>query len=245
MGEMVNGKDEVPDSQNDGRADGAAVANGVERGERSATRYPFYDLGQAEAFAAAVRETGGSTVLENDLLKHLQVSKTTKSWVYKLSTAREFGLIERHSDKAGAQIVLTDLGERILKPAGPDELYASRFAAFCTPKLYAALYESYRGKTLPKAQFLANVLSREPYKLVESVTEQAAGAFWIPLGMRNSWKATFCLNAPASPSQITRRPRTHPAKAPRTTRRWPMGSFAEHARFGKVRWRSTSTCQGI
>lgn len=165
----IKNEEDAPDS--------SGPAAGVERGDRSATRYPFYDLQEAENFALAVRDTGGSSVPEDDLLKHLGVSKTTKSWVYKLSTAREFGLVDRKGQKDAAQIALTDLAKRIQRPSSEAELAASRIAAFLTPPLYKKLFEVYRGETAPKVGFLANALARDPHKLVESVTEQAAKAF--------------------------------------------------------------------
>src|SRR5690348_4705085 len=108
------------------------VSAGGER-ERSGTRYPFYDLEEAERFARAVQESGGNEVLEDDLLKHLNLSRTTKSWVYKLSTAREFGLIERKGQKSEARITITDLGRRLMLPGDDSELAATRAATFLTP----------------------------------------------------------------------------------------------------------------
>jgi hypothetical protein len=163
------------DDNDDGSEQGSAQTGGGER-ERSGTRYPFYDLAGAEVFVKAVEECGGNEVLEDDLLKHLGVSRTTKSWIYRLSTAREFGLVERKGQKSDARLMITDLGKRILRPGDDDELAASRMAAFLTPALYKKLFEHYKGSRVPQAKFLANVLVRD-HKLVDSVAEPAAEAF--------------------------------------------------------------------
>jgi hypothetical protein len=140
-------------------------------------QYPSYDLEEAIRFVEAIRGTGGDDVAEEDLLKHLNLSRTTKSWVYKMSTVREFGLVERKGQKANAKIMLTGLAKHLLRPADEAELDATRLAAFLTPALYKRLFDYYRGKTVPQVKYLANVLTREPYRLLESVSEQAAQAF--------------------------------------------------------------------
>lgn len=164
-------------AENEEAADPQAANQAAAERDRSATRYPYYDLEEAEKFARAVRETGGNEVREDDLLKHLGISRTTKSWIYRLSTAREFGLIERKGQKDDARIALTDLGRRLLKPAHDAEQAASRIAAFLSPAIYKKLFKHYEGGPRPQVKFLGNFLNRQPYGLLESVAEQAATAF--------------------------------------------------------------------
>jgi hypothetical protein len=152
------------------------TSNGVGERERSGTRYPFYDLEEAEKFVKSVQECGGNEVLEDDLLKHLNLSRTTKSWVYKLSTAREFGLIEKKGQKSEARITITDRGKRLMLPGDDNELAATRAATFLAPSLYQKLFERYKGAPLPQPKFLANTLVRD-HKIVDSVSESAAVAF--------------------------------------------------------------------
>lgn len=157
-------------------SEAATEANGVGRGSRSGTKYPFYDLEQAEKFVRSVQASGGNEVSEDDLLKHLGLSSSTKSWIYGLSTAKEFGLVERRGQKAEARILLTDLGKRLVMPGDTEEQMASRAAAFLCPPLYQKLVTRYRGGPLPQPEFLANILVRE-HKLLESVATPAAQAF--------------------------------------------------------------------
>lgn len=160
--------DEAPESQD-------SAQPGGER-ERSGTRYPAYSLEDCEKFVKRVHEIGGNEILEDELLKHLQLSKTTKSWVYKLSTARDFGLLDRRGRKNDARIAVTDLAKRLLLPGDEVELAASRQAAFLKPQLYDKLVAHYRGAPVPQTKYLAGLLVRE-HKIVESVADQAAEAF--------------------------------------------------------------------
>jgi hypothetical protein len=167
---------EPEEESSDAQAAEATEANGSGRGMRSGTKYPYFDLEAAEKFAKGIQDSGGSEVLEEDLLKHMGVANTTKSWIYGLSTAKEFGFVERKGQKAEARIMLTDLAKRLLRPGDNDELMASRVAAFLNPPIYKKLFERYKGATVPRVEFLANLLVRE-HKLLESVATPAAQAF--------------------------------------------------------------------
>ena len=167
---------EIDDSGPESQPPPAEANGGGERGVRSGTKYPYYDLEAAERFAKSVQEAGGNEVLEEELLKHLRLSQTTKSWIYSLSTGREFGLIERKGQKADARSIITELGKRLLVPGDDAELLASRAAAFLTPQVYRRLFERYKDAPVPQPQFLANILVRE-HKLVDSVSQPAAEAF--------------------------------------------------------------------
>lgn len=163
-----------PEEDDDG-PDSQAPAATSER-ERSGTRYPFYSLEDATEFARAIQKSGGNEVSEDDLLKFLKLSRTTKSWVYKLSTAREFQLVERKGQKSDARITITDLAKRLLLPGDDEELKVTKIAAALTPPLYKKLFDRYKGAPVPQVPFLANLLVRE-HKIVEGVSAQAAEAF--------------------------------------------------------------------
>jgi hypothetical protein len=172
-----NDPDEAPDSGEEAGSATDSPGGASKRGDRSGMQYPSYNLEEALKFVEAIRSTGGDEVLEEDLLAHLKLSRTTKSWIYKMASVREFGLVERKGQKANAKILLTDMAKRLLRPADEAELVATRTASFLTPTLYKGLFEYYRGKTVPQVKYLANVLTRAPYRLLESVSEQAAQAF--------------------------------------------------------------------
>jgi hypothetical protein len=143
---------------------------------RSGASYPWFNLEDALGFARGVRERGGSEMREEDLLVALNLSRSTKSWIYKLSSAREFGLVQKQGRKGEARIVLTDLAKKLLLPGDEQETQAAKIAAFMSPQLYQKLYDRYKGAPVPIADRLANVLHRD-FDLLESVAPAAAQAF--------------------------------------------------------------------
>ncbi len=143
---------------------------------RSGGTYPYFPLDEALAFAKQVRDRGGNEVREDDLLGALKLSRSTKSWIYKLSSAREFGLLVRVGRKEAARVVVTDLAKKLLLPGDDAETLLAKKAAFLTPALYQKLYDRYSGAVLPAQDRLANVLIRD-FDLLESVALPAASAF--------------------------------------------------------------------
>lgn len=163
-----NGVADIDDDVDDG---------GVDRGKRrSGVTYPYYSLEDALSFAKSVRDRGGNEVREDDLLEALKLSRSTKSWIYKLSSAREFGLLQRRGRKSEARVVVTELAKKLLLPGDEAETQAATLNAFLSPQLYQKLYERYAGAAVPPTDRLANVLQRE-HDLLETVATPAAQAF--------------------------------------------------------------------
>jgi hypothetical protein len=110
--------------------------------ERSKIGFPYGDLDYAVEVATALGQHGG--LGEMDRLAAWMDHKTVESGTFKvkLYTARSFGLIQVKGDR----ITLTDLGNRIIRPA--DEAQA-RAQAFLNVPLYRAIYDKYRGRLLP------------------------------------------------------------------------------------------------
>lgn len=143
---------------------------------RSGATYPYFSLEEALGFAKQVRDRGGNEVREEDLLEAMKLSRSTKSWIYKLSSAREFGLLVRQGRKEAARVMVTDLGKKLLLPGDDAETAAAKRAAFLSPALYQKLYERFVGAVVPAVDRLANVLIRD-FDLLESVATAAASAF--------------------------------------------------------------------
>lgn len=158
----------------DGEKDEAEGVDG--RRDRSGTKYPYFGLEDAVRFAQTVQSIGGTDALEEAVQKELNVSSSTKSWIYRLSSAREFGLVERRGQKNEARLVLTDLGRKVLLPADEKEEIRALQAAFQAPVLYVKLMEHYAGSLLPQAHHLSNLLVRE-HRILASVSDNAASAF--------------------------------------------------------------------
>ncbi|MBK7581133.1 MAG: hypothetical protein IPI67_13075 [Myxococcales bacterium] len=161
--------------ENDG--DESAQDNGDGRKARSQTTYPYYGLQEAIRFGEAVQRAGGNEASEDDIRSQLGLtSKTSRGWSYRLSNAREFGLIERSGRASEARIRVTPLFKRYSMPENEAEKRAALMQALVKPPLYVRLMERYRGAPVPDAQGIANVLERE-YGLLPAVKSEAAEAF--------------------------------------------------------------------
>ncbi len=151
----------------------AADASGVEPGKWT---YPYYSLPDVIEFAKIVQQIGGKEVAERQVLKKLRISnRVTRSWSYRLSSAKEFGLLDRKGRKEEARLVVMELCVRVSTSSGERRDGAIR-SAFLKPPLYGKLTDRYLGVPAPSVEDLASVLVRD-FGLVDSVAERAARAF--------------------------------------------------------------------
>jgi hypothetical protein len=145
-------------------------------GTRSATTYPYYDLEEAEKFARGIASTGGTEATVEEVLKAIGLTSTVaRAWSYRLSSAREFGLVTRGGRNEG-KLYLTDLGRDLVSPESAQARKAALINAFLTPKLYKKLFEQYKGMPIPESTYVQNALKTK-HGLLETVLETAADAF--------------------------------------------------------------------
>jgi len=141
--------------------------------EKSA-QYPSYDLSDCMEFVRAVDKLGGNQVAEGSLLSELDLkSRNTKSYTGKLSSSRQFGLVD---SKAG-HLSITERAKLILYPTEePREVQKKKLIieAFRSPPLYQKLIKRFGGKPLPNT--LANILMNE-FKIAKAVMNSAANVF--------------------------------------------------------------------
>jgi hypothetical protein len=146
-------------------------------GIRSENSYPFFNLETALRVAVAVRQTGGTEATDAEVMQALGLSsRIARSWTYRVSSAKEFGLIVRAGRSEDARLRVTDLARRILMPENDADARAAKISSFMTPKLYGQLAARYKGAPVPQPDGLKNVLVRD-YGMIESVGLQAAQAF--------------------------------------------------------------------
>lgn len=144
---------------------------------RSETTYPYYGLARAIEVVQAVRRAGGSEASNTDVMRELNVAKTSeRTWAYGIPAAQHFGLVERVGRGDDGRIRLTELATRIVLPASPEEARAAKAAAFRNPELYAKLLEKFAGHPIPTKDGLRNLLHRD-FRIVESMAPIAADAF--------------------------------------------------------------------
>lgn len=111
-----------------------------ERG-RSTIEWPYFSLDESLKLAKGAHECGGSCQVDQ-LAGHVNQSASGGAFRLKVQAAKFFGLITTGS----SSVSLTELGYRMMEA---DTEREARAEAFMHVPLYAALYENFKGKTLP------------------------------------------------------------------------------------------------
>lgn len=144
-----------------------ATDDGSKR-QRSTIEFPYGDLDDAVAFAKAIRDVGGHSCGIDQVAGHLHQAPSSGAFRMRLSFPRIFGLTENER----GTVRLTELGKRIVES---DKEAAARVDAFLHVPLYKAIFEKYKGYTLPPTA----ALEREMASLGVSTkqTDKARQAF--------------------------------------------------------------------
>lgn len=137
--------------------------------DRSTIGFPYGDLEQAIKVARALHQQGGGRGQLDQLAAWLgHTSIGGGAFRQQLSTARTFGV----SETAQGSVLLTPLGHQIVDPS---QEARARVDAFLNVPLYQAVYERFRGHTLPSGSGLENVFA--DLGVAEKQTEKARHAF--------------------------------------------------------------------
>lgn len=122
--------------------------------QRSSIGFPYMNLDDAIAVALAIHNNVGPGGCDDDqLAPWLKLSAKSSGYRTRIYTARMFGLIE---DKGGSHS-LTTLGRSIVDPS---QTRAARASAFLRVPLYKAVFDRYRGGTIPPpAAFEKDIVS--------------------------------------------------------------------------------------
>lgn len=110
--------------------------------EISSIQFPYGSLDDAISFARSVHEVGGQNCLTEQIAGHLRVSPTGGAFRTRMAHSRIFGLVEFEK----GTVRLTPLGMRIVDAT---QEASARVDAFLTVPLYKAIFEKYKGYTLP------------------------------------------------------------------------------------------------
>lgn len=160
----------------------ATDAAGEAKREISSIQFPYGDLDDAIAFAKDIHKIGGQSCLTEQLAGHLKIAPTGGAFRMRMSHARIFGLV----DYERGTVSLTNLGLRIVDAT---QEASARVDAFLAVPLYKAIYDKYKGYTLPPAAALERemgslgVSSKQTDKARQVFDRSAkqAGFFWAGL----------------------------------------------------------------
>ena len=115
----------------------------MEKKERSTIDFPYLSLDIAVDVAKAVYARSGFHSCEQDELAAQMGQVISGAFRQKTSAARSFGIIKKDGRTA---FCLTDLGKRVVQDSSEK---AALVEAFLAVELYSAIFDKYRGHTLP------------------------------------------------------------------------------------------------
>ena len=119
---------------------------------RSEIEFPYSDLEDVTELAQTLHLNAGSSCEDAELAAWMNMSEDGGTYRARRSAARMFGLVEG----AQGRLSLTPLGRRIVDEADR----GARVEAFLKPALFAALYEQYRGQSLPPTPTIERHIER-------------------------------------------------------------------------------------
>ncbi len=137
--------------------------------------YPYFSLEAALELSKIIYEVGGNGIapVESILSKMNIKSAQNKRYSYKISSARQYGLI--NNLKGGYKV--TPLAISIIYPADDNDpnVSISKIKALVKPELYREILFQYNGSILPKIEFLINNFIQKG--ILSNVAEIAVKAF--------------------------------------------------------------------
>ncbi len=142
------------------------------RRERSAP-YCAVTIYDCLEFIQMIGKFGKEVIPYADILSEMGLNcPTTRSFLSRISSSKQFGLITTGANKAQ----LTDLGMQVLRASSEQDRRQLLADAFAKPLLNAKLIKRFRGKPLPSEEQLAELLVKE-YHIIDQVKEIAAYSF--------------------------------------------------------------------
>lgn len=154
-----------------------ATSKATNARQRSTIGFPYMDLNAAVEMAQAIHGHVGLGEADDDQLA-LWTNQSAKSSTFRVQVyaSRTFGVIEGD----GGHHKLTDIGRMVVDPSRARE---GRVKAFLAVPLYKAVYEKYKGGTLPPAAALEREITQlgvsdkqkeRARQILERSAEQAA-----------------------------------------------------------------------
>ena len=137
--------------------------------------FPKHTLEEALRVASALEEANGGRPLPPvETATALEMSPGSSDFRNLLSSSIKYGLTKGSYNQASVE--LEDLGRNIVEPKTPEEKRRALVAAAFNPPTFRAIYEYYKGKKLPEAQFFQNTAVRE-FSIPKEHAEKCVSVF--------------------------------------------------------------------
>lgn len=102
---------------------------------------------------------GGNPWTPSDIANSLGKSSKTNAFFYMTAGSRDYGLTEGTRD--AEKISLGEIGRRFVYAGNPDQERTSLQEAFFNVPIFKAVFNHYKGSTLPELKYLSNTLKTE------------------------------------------------------------------------------------
>lgn len=137
--------------------------------ERSQTAFPAFTLNDALAVPDVIHRKGGGIASPDHLAAYLGYkSRNNGSYLAKVSSAKQFGFI----DERNGEYYLSARAKQILMPEFDDDRRQGLVDAFLAIPLFRAVYDDYKGGSLPEGLGLRNAL-RNKFHVIASRVDVA------------------------------------------------------------------------
>ncbi len=174
------------------------AAAGSSGRERSSIQFPYNDLDDAASIAQAIHDNAGVSCTVDQLAAYMKQSITSGAFRLRLSNAAIFGL----TNNERGEVHLTPLSRRLVDPS---QAAAARADAFLHVPLYARIFETYKGFTLPgpaaleKFMLSVGVSSKQTDKARQAFVRSAKQAGFFAHGEDRLVRPSFGRNPGTKP----------------------------------------------
>lgn len=122
------------------------------------SRPPYISFSEAIELTRQIYEQGGGRASRDLISKISGNSASSSSFARKISALKAFELIATPTKD---EVVLTELGYRIVAPTDPASAEDGKKEAFLKPEVFSRIFDRHRGKLLPADEYLRNILEQE------------------------------------------------------------------------------------
>ena len=120
--------------------------------------FPKKTLEQSLAMPDALMKNSGHPLPPIDMAGALGISPGSSTLRILNAAASAYGLI---TGTYKSTFKMADLGQKIVQPNSPEERAGALVAAALRPPLFQRVFDHYKGKKYPEAQYMANTLKRD------------------------------------------------------------------------------------
>jgi hypothetical protein len=123
--------------------------------KREQRSYPSRSLEDALKIVYAIKQyNGGNPWPPADVAEAVGISQRSSNFQFLTAAARDYELIV--GNVRSDALALTDLGRRVAYAEGAQQEEELKIQAFFKVPIFKAVFEHYKGSTLPEAKYLKN-----------------------------------------------------------------------------------------